>query len=197
MALAPRERNMLIFLAVVAVAAGAFFLLTSGGDDPEEAGPAPVPTAATPFTPAPTPSPAPTTKPPGRRRPPPLAVVTGRDPFVPLVIAETGGEATGTTPAEVGEEPVEPDGPVEPPDEGAERRELPGVTIGGRQVTLLDVFDRRGEQVGQVEVDGRTFVAAEGDRFAQNFRVVAIDGECATLLFGDETFRVCVPRQGK
>lgn len=191
MAISPRERTMVIVLAVLAVAAGAYFLLFSGGDEAEEA--AQGVTAPSPVSPAPTVAPLPTTPPPGPKRPP-LVLVTGRDPFVPLIVAEAGGAGTETEPAEVGEEPEEP---IEPPPPDAERRGQDGVTIGGRLVTLLDVSRRRGEDVAQIEVDGRTFTVSEGERFAQNFRMVAIEGECATLLFGDETFRVCVPRQGK
>ena len=196
MALSPRERNMVIFLAVIAVAAAAFFFLTTGGDEPEEAAPPDV-TLSPPVSPAPTASPSPTVRPPGRKRPPPLVIVTGRDPFVPLVVAEAGGAGTGTEPAEVGQEPDEPQEPIDTPGPGAEERQQEGVRIGGRLVTLHDVFRRRGEDRAQIEVDGRTFTVSEGERFARNFRVISIEGECTTLLFGDETFRVGGPRQGK
>jgi hypothetical protein len=187
-ALAPRERNLIIFLVVIAVAAGAFFLLTrEGGEEPKGAAPTLTPSPPSVVTPTPPP-------PERRHRPPPLVVVTGRDPFVPLVVAEAGGGGATTAPAEVGEQP---EGPVEVPGPGAEQRRQEGVMVGGHTLTVIDVFTQGGEQVVQVEVDGKTFVAAEGERFARNFEVVSISGSCATFLFGDQTVEACIPHQGK
>jgi hypothetical protein len=181
-----RERTMLIVLGGVVVVAAAVFLLTRGGGEPQEA----APTIPTPPPVAPPAEPTP--------RPPRIPVFfAARDPFVPLVIEATAAPTDGGTTAPDGDDgddgapvdgaPVNGD-PVEPPTGDGEQ---PGVTIGGHSVVVIDVFTRNGEEVVQVSVDGQTHVVGEGDRFAGNFEVVSIQGECATFLFGDETFTAC------
>ena len=181
-----RERNLLIILGVIVVAAAAFVLLTRGGEEPQQAAPAP-------------PSP-PQVAPPAEKPPKPPKTPTffgGRDPFVPLVLAEVGGgeapplEEPGGGPTDGG--PTDggggpTDGGVTPPQGPGEQ---PGVTVGGHTVVVIDVFTQGGQQVVQVEVDGQTFTVGEGDRFAKNFQVVSIEGTCATFLFGDESFQTC------
>lgn len=192
MAMAPRERNMLILLGVVVVAAGAFFLLTRGGGAPEEA--APTPTASPPpAVTSPPPGPPPDPEPPPRA----FGFFGGRDPFVPLVAADVGGPA-GAEPTDPGEEPAPPgEEPIEPIPPGAEKEEQEGVTKGGERVAVVDVFVRGGQEVVQVTVGDRGFVVAEGETFAQNFQVVAINDPCATFLFGDEQFTLCEPGEKK
>jgi hypothetical protein len=186
MEMSARERNLLILLGVIAVAGLAWFLLFGGGGDDEEAAPTPV----TPPSPPPTAEPVPPE--PGRRPPRTFAFFGGRDPFVPLVVAEEGAGGTGTAAA-----PTEPtDGEVptdgfEPTDGGQDGDGAGPVAMGGREVVLIDVFTRGGEQVVQVSVDGETFVVDEGERFAGNFEVTSIEGTCATFLFGDESFTLC------
>jgi hypothetical protein len=204
-ALSSRERNMLIGLGVVAVAAGAFFLLTRGGEEPEEAAPTPA-TSPPPVTPVGPTGPTGPEGPggPGRPRRTPI-FFAGRDPFVPLVAeaatGATGPGATGpapTAPAPTGPAPTGPgftdgDGGRDGEDGGQ-----PNVTTrGGREIVLIDVFERGGDQVVQVTIDGETFVAGEGDGFARNFQVVSIDGSCATFLFGDDQFTLCEPGEKK
>jgi hypothetical protein len=189
-----RERNLLIVLGVIVLAAAGFFLFTMlGGEEPEEQA-APTPTASPPPLPA-----APGT---GVEEPepqePPRAVTFfgGRDPFVPLVVAEAGGggttpteaeAATGGEPTTGGEVPVG-DVPVEPVTDGAEEEEQPGITVSGRQVTLVDIVD---ENTAQVSVDGQTSEVDEGEEFDENFELVSVSGTCARFLFGDESFTLC------
>jgi hypothetical protein len=192
----PRERNMLIVLGVIVVAAGAFFLLTRGGGEPEEAAPAPAP--------PPQVAPQPDERPPKPPRTP--TFFGGRDPFVPLVVAAAAGEDGAPTDGEPtdgeptdgaptdgapadGGQPGVTVGQVAPPTGPGQR---PGVTVGGHSVVVIDTFARADEEIVQVEVDGQAFTVGEGDRFAQNFQVVSIEGECATFLFGDESFTTCV-----
>jgi hypothetical protein len=180
-----RERNMLIILGVIVVAAAAVFLLTRGGGAPEEA----APTLPTP------PQVAPPVEPPPK--PPRIPTFfAARDPFVPLVIvpvetAPTDGDGDGAPPPD-GDDVGPPTGgpPVEPPPPG-DGGVQPGVTVGGRTVVVIDVFTQDGQEMVQVEVDGETFTVSEGDTFAKNFETVSIEGECATFLFGDETFTTC------
>jgi hypothetical protein len=155
MAMSARERNLLILLGVLAVAALAWFLLFGGGGDDEEAAPTPV----TPPSPPPTAEPVP--QEPGRRPPRTFAFFGGRDPGFEPTDGDQDGDGGGP------------------------------VAMGGREVVLIDVFTRGGEQVVQVSVDGETFVVGEGERFAGNFEVTSIEGTCATFLFGDESFTLC------
>jgi hypothetical protein len=183
-----RERNMLIILAVVVVVGAAVFLLTRGGGAPEEAAPTlpTPPQVAPPVEPPPKPPRVPT-------------FFAARDPFVPLVIVPVEGEAPPADEDGDGDVDEPPDGgpgpptggpPVEPPPAG-DTGVQPGVTVGGRTVVVIDVFTQGGQEMVQVEVDGETFTVAEGETFAQNFETVSIEGECATFLFGDETFTTC------
>jgi hypothetical protein len=108
---------------------------------------------------------------------------------VPLIVAEAGGAGVGTAPAETAGG-VAPTQPVEPAPAGAEQAEASNqsVTVGGETVTLIDIVD---SDTAQVEVDGRTVTANEGDEFAQNFELVSVEGNCARFLFGDESFTLC------
>jgi hypothetical protein len=187
-----RERNLLIVLGVVAVAVGGFFLFTMLGGEPEEQA-APTPTASPPPIPA-TPGTG-VGEPPSEEPPRAISFFGGRDPFVPLVVAEAGGGGTTPTEAEpaVGGEPTGgevPTGeePVEPAPDGAEAQEQPGTTVGGRQVALIDIVD---SDTVQVSVDGETFTVDEGEQFAGNFEVVSVSGNCARFVFGDEGFTLC------
>jgi hypothetical protein len=167
-----RERTLLIVLGVIVLAAGGFFLFTSLGGEEEQAVPTPVP------------SPPPVEATPGTEAgeaPRVFRFFGGRDPFVPLIVAEAGAGGAETAPAETGE--------VEPVPEGAEEeQEDQGGFTGGKMVTVIDVIDA---DTVQVEVDGQTFTVDEGDQFADNFEVASVSGSCARFLFGDESFTLC------
>jgi hypothetical protein len=176
-----RERNLLIVLGVIVLAAGGFFLFTSLGGEEEEtaptAVPSPPPIEATPGTEA--------GEPPSEA-PRVFRFFGGRDPFVPLIVAEAGAGGATTTPAET-EAPTE--GGVQPVPEGAEedQEDLGGFT-GGKMVTVIDVIDA---DTVQVEVDGESYTVDEGEQFANNFEVASVSGNCARFLFGDESFTRC------
>jgi hypothetical protein len=191
--MARRERNLLILLGVIALLAGGFLLFTMlGGEEPEQQA-APTPAASPPPVPA-----QPGTgvvEPPAPEPPRAVTFFGGRDPFVPLVVAEAG--AGGGVPTEAGTAPaaatptgeVPPSGgPVEEPASGAETKELPGTTVSGHQVVLVAIVD--GDTV-QVEVDGQPSTVNEGQQFAGNFELVSVSGNCARFLFGDESFSLC------
>jgi hypothetical protein len=47
--------------------------------------------------------------------------------------------------------------------------------------------------MAQVEVDGTIYNVAEGDQFAGGtFELRDVAGNCATFLYGDESFTLCV-----
>ncbi|MCA1726156.1 MAG: hypothetical protein LC722_00380 [Actinobacteria bacterium] len=172
-----RERTMLMVLGGVAVLALLVFVLKPFGGDEE---PIEEPTSRPPIgvvTPEPSVSALP--------KLPPLAIFGGRDPFFPLIVPvplDTGG----TTSPGTGGTSTPPVSPPTSPSPG-------GTNVGDHNIRVLDVFIRDGVQFVQVEVDGKVFTVKEGETFAGNFRVVSIDGQCATFLFGDEQFTECEP----
>ena len=177
-----RERNMLIVLGVIVLAAGGFFLFTSLGGEEEQAAPttvtSPPPVEATPGTEA--------GEPPAEA-PRVFRFFGGRDPFVPLIVAEAGAAGTGTTTAATGEAPA--GGEVQPVTEGAEaEQEDLGGFAGGKRFEVTDVVDA---DTVEVEVEGDAFTVDEGERFARNFEVASVSGSCARFLFGDESFTLC------
>ena len=187
-----RERNMLIFLGVVALGALLYFVFVLGGGEPEQ--------DAAPTTPVASPPPIPPTpgtgvgEPPEEGQPPrAVAFFGGRDPFVPLVVAVAPTPAPspgdgGEQPPPDGGEPGDGEPPIVTPPDDAEEQEQDGITVTGKQVVLVDVVD---SNTVQVEVDGQPYTASEGETFAQNFEVVSVEGGCARFLFGDESFTLC------
>jgi hypothetical protein len=69
-------------------------------------------------------------------------------------------------------------------------------TVGGHQVTLIDTFTTNGVERATVEVDGTTYSVAAGETFGPNkqYRLQSVSGNCATFLFGDQSFTLCVPQ---
>jgi hypothetical protein len=41
------------------------------------------------------------------------------------------------------------------------------------------------------QVDGKVYNVQPGTTFDHNFKLVKIDGKCATFLFGDQSFELC------
>jgi hypothetical protein len=173
-----RERTMLMVLGGVAVLALAFFLLTRGGDEPVEE----------PITQPPIAEPEPSPTVTGPPRVPPLAIFGGRDPFFPLAREDTGG-GDGNGGAQPSPSPTGgPQPTVSPAPSPGD-----GDDDGRPDLRVLDIFIRNGTEFVQVEVRGDVFTVREGETFAGNFKVVSIDGRCATFLFGDEQFTECEP----
>jgi hypothetical protein len=135
--------------------------------------------------------------------PVPSPIFSGRDPFsLPpqFQVSESPGGSTGATgpgptgstggttgpTGSTGGTGPGPTGPTLPPTNG-------GTTvIGGHTVVLIDTFTRSGVQHATVSVDGTVYNPAEGDTFAGgNFELRDVAGNCATFLFGDESFTLC------
>jgi hypothetical protein len=198
--MSPRDRRALIILgAILGAALVAFFLLKpkSGGEatpSPGVSSPTPAPTSS------PTSTPRKTASPPGG------PLVGGHDPFSPLINASGGGggpttggttspppftsppvTGTGTPTSSTSTGPsVSPPGSPGPTPSGGT-----GTQMGGHRVTLIDIFTQGGTRKAQVSVDGKVFVVTAGDTFDGNFKLVAINGSCATFLFGDQQFILC------
>lgn len=107
-------------------------------------------------------------------------VFLARDPFEPVRPAP--GEPSpppGATPS-----------PGVPPGEGCVGNGE--VVCDGMVVSLVDVFvDEDGRPAAVIQVNTTLYTVHEGDVFADNFRVLAIDPPCVTLMFGDDTFTLC------
>jgi len=125
-------------------------------------------------------------------------VFFGRDPFSPPPIFVTFSPTSPTSP---GQPPPTSPGTTSPTSPGTTS---PGTTsptapsggsstmIGGHTVVLLDTFIHDGQETAQVEVDGTVYNVTEGDTFAGgDFELRSISGDCATFLFGDESFTLC------
>ncbi len=61
---------------------------------------------------------------------------------------------------------------------------------------MLDIFQRDGATHAQVEVDGTVYDVVVGEQFAGGrFELRSVGGNCATFLFGDEQFTLCINPQ--
>lgn len=208
------NRNQLILVGVLFL--GLFlvvlfmFILPGGGDDTADqaAAPAATPAAtptvdpeATPIAPEPEEGPIET-----------FEVFARRDPFEPVIDLTTGGAGTGgssvgepgsegtvTDPADVGSTgdgegsgetsgSGSGDGGTNGSSGGATNE---GSNVGGHRVKLVDVYKKGGEKRAQVQVDGTVYTVTEGETFAENFQLLSISGECASMLFGDDQFTIC------
>lgn len=59
---------------------------------------------------------------------------------------------------------------------------------GGKLVSIISLSSD-GEVV--VNVDGTDYTPEVGGIFAQSFQLVSVDGDCASLLYGDDQFTLC------
>lgn len=176
MAVSGRNRRALAVLAGVAVAgaaAAAFVFFMGGGDGGEQPQPVAAPTSEPPQTEPK--KPAKNNKP-AKKHAPTFAFFGGRDPFVPLVVAETGGAGANTSGAI---------NAVDSPSGGSQVADA--AVVGGRNVSLINI---NGDNV-QVSVDGQTHTVQPGDSFEGNFELVSVSGGCANFLFGDQSFTLC------
>jgi hypothetical protein len=196
MALSERDRRTVTIGGVVIgvlLAGFVLFSLLGGGDEP--------PVAAPPLTPG-TGSPSPAPEPGG----PPIQSFTGRDPFsVPPGLSPSpatsptdgGGDGDGTPSPSNGDGNGDGNGNG---GTGTPSPTAPGggssMNVGGSTVVLLDIFQRDGATRVQVEVDGTVFDVGIGQQFAGGrFELRSVGENCATFLFGDEQFTLCISAQ--
>jgi hypothetical protein len=181
MALSERDRRTVtIGGSVVGVLLAGFVLFSvlGGGEEPFP----PIP-----DTPLPTGSPSP---PPDGG--PPIQSFTGRDPF--SVPPELSPSPSPTPPGTSGSPSVSPS--VSPSGSPTAPGNDSSRNVGGSTVVLLDIFDRDGVTRVQVEVDGTVFDVGIGDQFGGGrFELRSVAGNCATFLFGDESFTLCITAQ--
>lgn len=128
---------------------------------------------------------------PSQGGPKPSPIFSGRDPFsIPpqFVPASPSGPTGSTGTGSPTGSPTGPTGssPSSAPSNGASS------VIGGHSVVLIDTFTQNGVQKATVSVDGTVYHPAEGDTFAGgNFELRDVAGNCATFLYGDESFTLC------
>jgi hypothetical protein len=127
--------------------------------------------------------------------PAPSPIFSGRDPFSlpPQFVAATGPTGSTGSPGPTGPTgtgspaPTGPTGTSSPPPSNGS-----STVIGGHSVVLIDTYTANGVQHASVSVDGTVYHPAEGDTFAGgNFELRDVAGDCATFLFGDESFTLC------
>jgi len=190
------KRTLKIGGATLAGIVGLFLiytLLSPGGGEVALPSFAPPPSGATPsgsVAPSVGPSGSPTVQP----TVPPVQNFSGRDPFsVPPILLTTPSAST-TSPTDsvtptgsgTGTGTVTPTTPPPSTPSGS------STVVGGHTVVLLDVFPRNGKTRAQVEVDGTVYNVAEGGMFdAGQFEFRSASGNCATFLYGDESFTLC------
>lgn len=194
----PRGAQVALIVAlVVLVLALVWFFLLRGGEEPVDELTAPV------ATPTEVPTEAPTVAPGGQRKRPveTFEIFAPKDPFKPLV-TEGAAAAEGGTQAGTGEQPGGGNGGggngngaggngAGAPGPGGQPGGGGGDRVGDHRVRLVDVFTEKGRRRAQVQVDSTVYTVDEGERFAQNFKLLSISGECATMLFGDDQFTLC------
>lgn len=126
--------------------------------------------------------------------PSPSPIFSGRDPFsVPpqfVTAPPTSPGSTDTsTPTGTGTPPPTGTGtpsPTNSPSNGA------STVIGGHTVVLIDTFTQNGVQHATVSVDGTVYHPAVGETFAGGtFELRDVAGNCATFLYGDQSFTLC------
>src|SRR5262249_4436626 len=68
--------------------------------------------------------------------------------------------------------------------------------IGGHQGTFIDAFTTNGHENATVSVDGTVYSVTAGQTFGPNkqYKLQSVSGNCATFLFGDQSFTLCVPQ---
>ena len=195
MPLSERDRRTLVIGGIVIGVLLVALVLVNvlGGDDAPPGGVTARPTeTGSPGTGTPTTTPSPTggTTTPGGS--------TGRDPFsIPpgfSVAPTTSPGGTTTTPPPSNGNGTTTTTTSPPPTQPGNDS---STNVGGHEVVLLDVFTVNGNGAVDVEVDGVVYSVLEGETFGPNdqFELLSTSGNCATFLFGDDSFTLCVTPQ--
>jgi hypothetical protein len=131
-------------------------------------------------------------------------IFLSRDPFEPVVPEDvpTASDGAATPVSDSGNttDPDDDNGATEPTDSDATDPDPAGsgctrqgeVVCDGRVVSLVDVTtDADGESVAAVQVDTTIYEVVPGQTFAGSFQLRAIDGQCVSMLHGDDGFQLC------
>lgn len=164
-------------LGVVLVAVLATTLLGGGGETPAPAPPRVAAPAATTTT---------TGVAPGERPAETFEVFATKNPFTPLVGTTPAGATTTTV-------PTGPGGTATTAPPGATTTTAGVEPRRAQRVALLDIFTDAGQRLATVRVNDTVYERLKpGDTFGVSYKVVSLEEQCGTFLFGDERFRLCV-----
>lgn len=124
----------------------------------------------------------------------PVTAFTGRDPFSAPPGFSTAAPTTGATSPGATTSPGQTTTTSPPPTQPGNGSSS---NNGGHEVVLLNVFSVGGVPTVQVEVDGTIYDVQAGDEFgpSDRFEVRSISGNCATFVYGDDPFTLCVTPQ--
>lgn len=200
-----KGRNRTALIAAVVVGAlvlvgAAYFLFLSGGSSSDSTSGAPLTHVTKPKVTAPkTGTAAKPAAPTGTKA---FTQAVGKDPFKPLVVANTAstsgtGTSTGTTSTSStsSSSTTSSTSTATTSTTGATTGTTTGTTAAPRSQTpislsLLSV--KADNSSASLKVNGRSTVVAVGATFATYFRVMALwDGKCGTFQYGDEAFNLC------
>ena len=213
MNLTSRDKRMLQVLGVVAGLALIYLLFTTvlGGDDGGETA---APTGPTAGAPSPSVPPEGSPSPTPRETLPPVDLAGARDPFsIPPGLQTTppgGGVSPPITQPPITQPPITQPPVTQPPPTFPPTSPPPTfppttppptsppppqertdqITIGGHDLKLERINNERGRI--QIRVDRQLWTVEAGAIFADNFRLVRINGPCARILFGDQSFELCL-----
>jgi hypothetical protein len=127
-------------------------------------------------------------------------VFLSRDPFDPVVPEPveaaadpgTSDDTSGATPIGDGSGDGSGDGgDGGSNDDSSVCNPGPELVCEGRVVSLVGITSVDGVEQAVLQVDGTTYQVPEGEVFAEVFQLRTIDGECVTVLYGDEAFSLC------
>ena len=171
----PRSSRRTVALVLVMALAAGWFLFFRGDSEngpvavPVIPGAADVPDSAPEDNPTRDESPIETFK-----------VFAPKDPFNPLVAASGGGgiNAEGSTTTGGASS-----GRLEENPSGSDV-----ATVGGHTLRLLSIT---GVDTAELQVDKTVFRIKVGQVFARSFKLLAIEHECASALYGDEPLTLC------
>jgi hypothetical protein len=114
-------------------------------------------------------------------------VFASKDPFEPLVETESVAVddtlTTGTA-------------STERSSTGASRGDHSSKSDGGESQTTagatVEVVEVADDASVRVRIDDTTYKPRRGQVFASNFKLLSVEHECTTMLYGDEQFTLCV-----
>lgn len=111
-------------------------------------------------------------------------VVNARDPFTQLVTDTSGGGGTAGDGSATGGGSTGGDTAGDGGDDQAD--------VDSTTVTLVDIYTGDDDlQRASIEVDETGYDVLEGETFADNFQLLDIAEDCATMLYGDSRFTLC------
>ena len=193
----PSNKRAMIFLGIglglVLLLVVVPKVLSGGGSDTAADSPAADSGVARPVAPATT---APAAKP-GDEPVETFEVFSTKNPFTPLVnISATGaapapstGAATATNVGVASPAPTGGSASPAPAPTGSAGAAEPR---SGQRIALMEVFDNGGSKAANIRVNDTVFEKlAPGTEFGGSYKVVSLEDQCGSFLFGDDRFRLC------